>query len=684
MEELDKRRLAKMYLKGVEAFKSLDSARTELLAQPHFNPDKIFEELDKTGKGYFDEEDLVRFVHECGMTFNRNQIAQLFSILDKKNQGLVRKSDFDSSLGLCGDIQANSKRSTDPKGYGQGFGKLALSEYWKKLNFEHGELKEAVRGAQTARIGSQGLFSLIDKDGRGYFSAEEVGSLAREYMDLTNTDFEIMRRVFNLPDIITKQSFDSALRSGKYKIELDKPFGYLPKPSSSRKTYNFSERKTNATNSEVTTPARNQADIQTLPLTERGDTQNAHFLSENRPNTRPTYFSSPTHSASSTHIKHHSQIPLTDIKFPDEPETSDRSSTAAHPYQRNLGDLRGKYPRFPPASLLASSGSVKSLHSRHSSASVSQKMATKDMEEFKRLASNLKEFVNDLEASVPYQPVHLVPNVDADKWLGINTPGRCEQKHVYDVKLNIELFQDPGTKYYKDCQRGGFLGKYAPCPQNYYNRIGLPGIQAEVEKEQQAAAYKKGINTNSPLVQDLRGKLLSVALIRREAVTYGKKASAALKLPIQKLHSILLGSSKGPNWEKDDFYIFQQKIGIFLDPIQSDGVFKLLDCDRDGAISTGDLAKSMNISASNHLSTSETQATRYDQLPDNFKENFGLFLISESKIYENLRAVKAGLSQLFGSLRTFSRLEIRAMLETCAEGKYLSPSDLDYVADNIQ
>jgi len=279
------------------------------------------------------------------------------------------------------------------------------------------------------------------------------------------------------------------------------------------------------------------------------------------------------------------------------------------------------------------------------------------------------------------------PTLHPERFLGINNPGRSEQKHILDVKLNMELFEDKGLEYFKQCQAKDFKGPFAPSPGNYLNRTGTRAPKTLLNtccdksngKINVGKSSAEATDNSSPAMQNIKNRLWTLSQLKREAGIEAAKTSAKLEVSIEKL-IILMGARTRRAMTREEFYLYQKRVKVNADPTVSDALFHYIDRDRDGLISAADFSHHL---PGPLLPPTQTPAA-YEDLSSDFRRALSDYLSTLSRIVSNALILKKEIPIVYGSFKTLSKAEIKELVRCCAEGRFVSNDDVEYIAEIIR
>ena len=254
----------------------------------------------------------------------------------------------------------------------------------------------------------------------------------------------------------------------------------------------------------------------------------------------------------------------------------------------------------------------------------------------------------------------------SEKFLGLNTPGRSEARQLFDVKANVKLWPDVKSSRPSD-PHAGLLGRLAslsgPAGSPRRGAVELCGAPALLR------AAEKGHCSDALAKKAVLDRAEAVLESRRRAGLVACTAFAKLRVKLRELFEMLKPTASSQYIYRDQLFDFLARLDIFPLEAAKDSCFRVLDPDRDGLVSFSDFEKLFRLHENNLREIPRTKAgtqapRRFEDLEEDFREEFGLLLALSVQLGERLRLFRLSVAEAFGSVRGLSRPELRARVQS--------------------
>jgi hypothetical protein len=191
MEEEVKRKLAKMLLKGVQAFCRIDKAK-QLFAKDKSFVDccTLFQAIDSEGEGSINEQALVRFCQEMRQPFTKPQVAYIFKMFPKQSPEKLVMDEFTSIVypGAAASSLKGSSNSSEKSvsGSSKAAAKIDFCLFLKVFFNEHNEMDQTIKQVQSAPLEMAQLFALLQPNRNSYVDSKQLLDFVRDYAELSS------------------------------------------------------------------------------------------------------------------------------------------------------------------------------------------------------------------------------------------------------------------------------------------------------------------------------------------------------------------------------------------------------------------------------------------------------------------------------------------------------------------
>lgn len=280
------------------------------------------------------------------------------------------------------------------------------------------------------------------------------------------------------------------------------------------------------------------------------------------------------------------------------------------------------------------------------------------------------------------------------RFMGICYPGRCEQKQIYDVKLNCKVFADPYEDYMRFLQTKGDFHPHTR-DTNYYKQLGLIrlGDACQKDKARSAAGSRRSsivsdLKDGSSIVEDeVCATIDRISRLRRDWRLLVSECTSRIDLTAEQVLYQLLDNKNLSAIDRHEFVKLLRGFKIHAEPEQVDGAFKLIDLDKDERIDVLDLRRLLSLKS---LSPSEIRfgpsQPRHSQgtaLSSDFYVPFAHLLRCLLCIGENLRSVRLALNQLAADDRISTLADTKQRLIRYSHRHCVFDDDIDFIAKYV-
>lgn len=272
------------------------------------------------------------------------------------------------------------------------------------------------------------------------------------------------------------------------------------------------------------------------------------------------------------------------------------------------------------------------------------------------------------------------------RFMGIVTPGRCEQKHIYDVKLNCKVFSDPYEDYIRFLET---KHDYMPSSRerNYYRQLGMIRLGKAVE-HQRARSVGRSREKHGPtsVEEEICASIDRVSRLRRDWKLLAADSISRLDLNADQLLFKLLDDKGKLGIDHHEFCKILRRFRIEAEPEQVDSAFKLIDQTKDDVIDACDIKKllSMKQLSSNEIRYGPTKPLGGRNAGVPLTEDFIVPFVHLLKcilcIGENIRSIRLGLTQLGLETRLMTQAELQRTLGDFSHQHHVYKDDLSFIA----
>ena len=300
-------------------------------------------------------------------------------------------------------------------------------------------------------------------------------------------------------------------------------------------------------------------------------------------------------------------------------------------------------------------------------------------------ADHLKESLGKSSEEIKYQD-------PTARYMGLCYPGRGEQKHIYDLKLNCKVYPDPVEDHIRFLQRkGDYIPKQKD--QNYYADLGLIRLGKAAAKDRKSVPKRKSEVTNytdcSHVENELCASIDRISRLRRDWKLFAADCNSRIDLSPSALLWQLLDEKSKHGLDLHEFVKLLRNIGIKAEPDQIDDAFRLIDTDKDKLIDDTDLRRLLGMKqlspAEIRYGPSQYADEQERPLGLDFYEPFSHLLKCLLCVGENLRSIRLALTQLEEDKlpSDMSISDLKRRLNKYSHRHYVYCDDIDYIAQHI-
>lgn len=269
----------------------------------------------------------------------------------------------------------------------------------------------------------------------------------------------------------------------------------------------------------------------------------------------------------------------------------------------------------------------------------------------------------------------------AEKHLKINHIIRSEERLLYDCRLNMELFPDPALEEKKSNHLFHPWMIRVPEDLRFHERLNLKNVPLAVHADRKIGS-SRSISTKTTTstgtafestskLNKLLASLREIDAARQDLKEGASRVSAKLKIGCDQLIKHLKHEKWGEKLTKEDFQGLLSQIGVTSDIFSANAAFRLWDHDKDGLVSSEDIANAICGCSSKtkpRIYTTEKGKKALDEiqptwmeLPSDLKLTLKWYFTSLVKAAESLRKLRLILLSIpvFHNLPLMSACDIK-------------------------
>lgn len=281
----------------------------------------------------------------------------------------------------------------------------------------------------------------------------------------------------------------------------------------------------------------------------------------------------------------------------------------------------------------------------------------------------------------------------SENWLGINTPQRSEQKHIYDVKLNCKLMPDVAAKQASLPLGPNIMDLMEEFEEHLKkgSRKSVLGSKNQTLKSVNSAYNQpvdySGVILGPNVVKEVVAKLYTLSQIRKSLANSALSTLVLNPISFEELICLLKRSQMGILYKEDLFKVLA-RFGLVPKREISDRVFRLLDINKDGLLTEEDFEDYLKKNSLSSKTTviprtegSEGQIEIYNDLPIQFRKAFESVLQNSVEITECLQFIRRALTEL--KINVYSKQEIQLILEKSIDTDIASQEDIHFALSHL-
>ena len=734
MEEIERRKVVRMFLKGIQAYSRIDRAKQVLCKDKDYSDCCLLHSsIDEKEEGFITYESLLKFCKDMRQTFTETQVRYIFRMINRSGNGKILQDEFASTI--YPDQNSSSPKSSRTQSFKSSdksantSAKVDFCIFLKTFYQEHFEMDQAIKPFQNSQFTVEQLFRLIGKEemDSDCFDSEYVLQFIRSYTDLGNLwliiedrDVNVFKKVFCSEEGLSLMRFkeivqsDNALSISSH-TKAPQKLGGQKKPFGIEKERKFLvSGKNNLTfgirsNNSQASPNFSGKNWNIAETAERGteDTQNqpqsssainhqtdGSLFSKSRPFSGSS--SEEKIRPSSSHAQNFQKKTFGNGENrPESPSKEEGESLLSYNFNPSTNEKRQRYfARCPDNALRRDNPFTHSLHPIKSERTIKYLQSEDDQIKFLDSALSSTHHHNNHQSSFKIEdqfgpedfvdiPLHYP---FSEKYLGINTPHRTDERKVYDVKVNCKLWPDIKTSKPQDPYEH-ILDKFKKVYQAKKQLFSHPSFGDRNSKSFGKVNSQDSQHNELPK-RNLLNKVEAVLENMRDITHLACAAFSKLRLPIQDLFTLVKPKSSSQYIYRDEMFALLKDMGI--EPLESakDICFRMFDSDRDGMIGLTDFKKFFRPEENNLREIQRTKTERYygsfDELDDEFKRFFSNLLYCFVKMGENLRLFKLAFAEAFGSSKGLTKGELKDKIQSLfTTTRGAQKEEITFLADQI-
>ena len=272
----------------------------------------------------------------------------------------------------------------------------------------------------------------------------------------------------------------------------------------------------------------------------------------------------------------------------------------------------------------------------------------------------------------------------SEKFMGINTPGRTEERHVFDVKANVQLWPDVKTSKPRDPHEG-LLARL----EDIYGSRDSPKKGAVDLCSASTRASEKAHCSDNLARKAVLERIEAVLDTRRKASLVACTAFSKLRVKLRDLFEMIKPASSSQYIYRDEFFEFLKHLDLHPLEAAKDICFRMVDKDKDGFVSFGDFEKLFQLHENNLREIPRARAStegplRYEDLEKDFREEFYSLLSLTMQLGERLRLFRLAVAEAFGSVRSMSKPEIKARIQSVFTASRIAQNEeVSFLVDQL-
>ena len=297
--------------------------------------------------------------------------------------------------------------------------------------------------------------------------------------------------------------------------------------------------------------------------------------------------------------------------------------------------------------------------------------------------------MTDTESRLKYEYID-----PTSRFMGICYPGRCEQKYIYDVKLNSKVYTDPYEDYMWFLESKGDYHQTTR-DTNYYKQLGLIrlGNASEADRTRSMNTSRKSSlcteikGSQSGIEDEVCATIDRISRLRRDWRLLVSDCKSRLDLTPDQLVYQILSKKSLNSLDHHEFVKLLRGFNINAEPGQVDSAFKLIDTDKDGRIGSYDISKLLSMKQHSpseiRYGPASPQVTQCKPLSSDFYVPFSHLMRCILCIGENIRSIRLALTQLDGNPRLSTLAELKKKLTTYTHQHFVYKEDIDFIASHL-
>lgn len=346
-----------------------------------------------------------------------------------------------------------------------------------------------------------------------------------------------------------------------------------------------------------------------------------------------------------------------------------------------------KFPRFPVKRIMpqeiAQHDRPLTAESRYKPSELAKGVPKTDIDPE---TVRLQKLANEVQFSMLEKKSSEIPYYDPTaKYLDISYPGRSEERHVYDLKLNSKVYPDPIDAYIRFLQsKRGYNAK--PREANFYKEMGLIRLGNAAAKDRSSSISKESqAEVMSNVEHEICASIDRISRLRRDLRLFSSDCTSKTSVsPSSLLHQLLDDQSKTA-LDLHEFTKLLRRLNIKAEPQQIDDAFRLADLDKDDLIDENDLVNLLSI----YQQTPSESKYGYKHSSDyhvgqDFWEPFVHVLKCLLCLGENLRTIRLALTQVGIHPSDATLTYLKKKLGVYSQRHHVYADDIDFIASKLK